>query len=73
MQINKKLLRNQIAQETGKVVLLKDLSNIASSSSERCDIKSCVEDLKDLYGKFETWVIAGSNPASLETVPLFKE
>jgi len=54
LQVNKKLLRNQISKDSGKVVLLKDLSNIKTamaSKKSRNDLDEAVKILKGEYGK----------------------
>ena len=54
MDANKKLVQQQISQESGKVVLLKDLVNIAANSKKgklKNDLDTCVSHLKDKYGK----------------------
>lgn len=54
LQANKKLVQHQLSQETGKVVLLKDLTNISSSLKRkvtRNDLDSTIEMLKTKYGK----------------------
>ena len=54
MNANKKPVQQQISQETGKVVLLKDLSNIAAKAKERTtknDLDSCVSLLMNKYGE----------------------
>ena len=54
MRANKKLIRQQLTQESGKIVLLKDISNIASQAKKRKyrnDLTAVVEDLIEQYGK----------------------
>lgn len=53
LQANKKLVQHQLAPEMGKVILLKDLSNIATNmkkGNEKNNIPSLVKTLTDLYG-----------------------
>ncbi|KAK8772097.1 hypothetical protein V5799_024660 [Amblyomma americanum] len=54
LKANKKLLKQKIQQDTGKVVLLKDLSNLASSlkPATRNDLDQTVHLLQKDYGKF---------------------
>lgn len=54
MDANKKLVQQQISQESGKIVLLKDLANIAANSKKgksKNDLDTCVSQLLDKYGK----------------------
>ena len=55
MDANKKLVQQQITQDTGKIVLLKDLSNLAASaknSSTKNDLNHCVKTLMEKYGEY---------------------
>lgn len=50
---NKKMIQQQLCHETGKVILLKDLSNIVTenkSGKSRNDLNSTVKLLMDTYG-----------------------
>lgn len=54
MKANKKLVQQQLAKETGSIVLLKDLSNIstglkAKKSTNNLDVT--VKTLMEKYGK----------------------
>ena len=54
MDANKKLAQQQISQESGKIVLLKDLANIATNSKKgksKNDLDTSVSQLIDKYGK----------------------
>ena len=54
MDANKKLVQQQISQESGKIVLLKDLANIATNSKKgksKNDLDTSVSQLIDKYGK----------------------
>lgn len=54
MNVNKKLLQQELVQETGNVILLKDLSNIASAikrGKSRNDVDVTVDTLMKRYGK----------------------
>ena len=51
---NKKIIQQQLTQETGKVILLKDLANIVTSSKQgksRNDLDIVVKMLMERYGK----------------------
>lgn len=53
MGANKKLIREKLVEESGKVVLLKDLSNIrcnARKGNSRNDLDTTVESLMEKYG-----------------------
>ena len=55
LRANKKLIRQQLTQVSGKIVLLKDISNIASQAKEgksRNDLTAVVKDLIEQYGKY---------------------
>ena len=53
MKANKKLVQQTLSQESGSVILLKDLSNLASSmkKSTKNDLDAVVKLLIDKYGK----------------------
>ena len=54
MNVNKKQLQQQLVQETGNVVLLKDLTNIASTTrhgKSRNDVDVTVDTLMKRYGE----------------------
>ena len=54
LKANKKLVQDNLTKTTGKVVLLKDLSNIATkmkSGHTRNDLQECVKRLTETYGK----------------------
>ena len=54
MSANKKLVQQQMSQESGKIVLLKDLSNLttrAKQNSSKNDLDGCVKKLMEKYGK----------------------
>ena len=53
MKANKKLIQQQLSQETGNIILLKDLSNIATAHKKeksRNDLNLTVEALMEKYG-----------------------
>lgn len=55
MKANKKLIQEEISKETGKVVLLKDISNIATAAKQgrpRNNLDITVQTLKDKYGTY---------------------
>ena len=56
MQVNKKLLQQHLSEKTGKIVTLKDISNIQSrmnSGGERNDIDCLVTRLRAITGMLE--------------------
>ena len=55
MKANKKLIQKQLTEETGKIILLKDLTNISTSMKEgksRNDLDSTIGLLQDKYGMY---------------------
>lgn len=60
LQANKKLIQKKIQEETGKVVLLKDLSNVASSMKQgtKNDLQRTVEALQKDYGMVHIYLTA---------------
>jgi hypothetical protein len=53
MNANKKLVQEAICQDTGNVVLLKDLTNIATATKKKAtrnDLDAVVKLLMDKYG-----------------------
>ena len=58
MKVNKKMLQQQLFQETGNIVLLKDISNIATAlkrGKSRNDLDATIQVLMNKYG---TYVLA---------------
>ena len=56
MKANKKMVQQQLCQETGNVVLLKDLSNIALTAKKgksRNDLDATVQVLMEKYGMLD--------------------
>ena len=54
LNVNKKLLREKLVKETGNVILLKDLTNIASAQKQgksRNDLDATVNSLMSRYGE----------------------
>lgn len=54
MNVNKKLLQQELVKDTGNVILLKDLTNIESASKRgrsRNDLDVTVDTLTKRYGK----------------------
>ena len=54
MKVNKKLVQQALCEESGSVILLKDLSNIALTTKQnttRNDLDAVVNLLTDKYGK----------------------
>ena len=54
MNVNKKKLQQQLKEDTGKHVLLKDLSNIAVAAKKknhatRNNLDACVKELRQKY------------------------
>lgn len=53
MKANKKMVQQQLCQETGNIILLKDLSNIALAAKKgesRNDLDVTVQVLMEKYG-----------------------
>jgi len=56
MKVNKKLLQQELCQERGNVVLLKDISNLSTAlkkGKSRNDIDSTIGMLMNKYGMFD--------------------
>ena len=54
MKASKKMIQTQLSQETGKVILLKDLTNIATAAKQgnsRISVDAVVHTLMEKYGK----------------------
>ena len=53
LKANKKLLQNHLQNSLGRVVLLKDLHNIATarSTNELSELEATVKELKEIPGK----------------------
>ena len=55
LRANNKLVQQRLCQETGKVILLKDLANIANRSrvqQSRNDLNETVDMLTEKYGRY---------------------
>ena len=64
MKANKKLIQQQLSQETGNIILLKDLSNIATThkkAKSRNDLNLTVGALMDEYGGLHNSVLYSSS------------
>ena len=58
MRANKKLIQQDLTKEPGRIILFKDLSNIALSSQNdksRNDLDQSVELLTKKFGKYIDW------------------
>ncbi len=56
MNANKKMVQMQLSNETGKVILLKDLANVVTSAkrgSSRNSVDTVVDTLSTKYGKIK--------------------
>ena len=56
LKANKKMLKNDLQARTGKVILLKDLSNVATASkseSTRNNLETCIKELTEKHGKLK--------------------
>lgn len=54
MNANKKMIQTQLSQEMGKVILLKDLTNIATAAKQgnsRNSVDAVIHNLMEKYGK----------------------
>ena len=60
LKANKKLVQQTLTQESGSVILPKDLSNLAASinKSSKNDLDAVVEMLMDKYGELIKTVLA---------------
>ena len=67
LEANKALVQAELAEETGKVITRKDLTNVASRSKQgvsRNSLTTFVDTLKDKYGIFSVsyiWVFVMLN------------
>ena len=64
MRVYKKMLQQQLYQETGKIVLLKDLSNISFDSKKgqsRSDLDTIIKVLIEKYGMYIYYINEGSS------------
>ncbi len=55
MNANKKMVQMQLTNETGKVILLKDLANVVTSAKQgdtRNSVDGAVDILSTKYGKY---------------------
>lgn len=54
MKANKKLVQQELCQETGNIILLKDLSNLVNrrGRASRNDLDAVVNLLMNKYGEF---------------------
>ncbi len=61
MRANKKMIQQEISEESGNIVLLRDLSNIAATSKRertRNDIDASVRMLMGKYGKLVLFIVS---------------
>ncbi len=55
IKVNKKMLQDTLVKETGKIITLKDLTNINSMMKQeksRNNLDECIQKLTKSYGKF---------------------
>ena len=56
LKVNKKLLQQNLSVESGKIVTLKDISNLVTriNAAEKCnDLQNTINNLQNQYGKFQ--------------------
>lgn len=57
MQANKQIVQMKLARETGRVITLRDLSNVSSKNKHcisRNNVENFVRTLQEKYGRFIT-------------------
>ena len=72
MKANKKMVQQQLCQETGSIVLLKDLSNIALTARKgksRNDLDMTVQVLMEKYGMLNHIYDSQSDGEGFEHMP----
>ena len=56
LKVNKKLLQQKLSIESGKIVTLKDISNLVTrlnATEKRNDLENTINNLQNQYGKFQ--------------------
>ena len=56
LKVNKKLLQQKLSIESGKIVTLKDISNLVTrmnAAEKRNDLQNTINNLQNQYGKFQ--------------------
>ena len=56
LKANKKLLQQKLSVERGKIVTLKDISNLVArinAAEERNDLQNTINNLQNQYGNFQ--------------------
>ena len=56
LKVNKKLLQQKLSIESGKIVTLKDISNLVTrlnATEKRNDLANTINNLQNQYGKFQ--------------------
>ena len=56
LKVNKKLLQQKLSVERGKIITLKDVSNLVTriNAAEKCnDSQNTISNLQNQYGKFQ--------------------
>lgn len=73
LKANKKMVKDKLAGMSGKVILLKDLSNLSTkmkSSQTRNDLDAAVNQLIEKHGKLHLCVIIGLVMGSLVCISI---
>ena len=56
LKVNKKLLQQKLSVESGKIVTMKDISNLVTrinAAKKRNDLQNTINNLQNQYGKFQ--------------------
>ena len=56
LKVNKKFLQQKLSIESGKIVTLKDISNLVTrmnAAEKRNDLQNTINNLQNQYGKFQ--------------------
>ena len=56
LKVNKKLRQQKLSVESGKIVTLKDISNLVTriNAAKKCnDLQNTINNLQNQYGKFQ--------------------
>ena len=56
LKVNKKLLQQRLSLESGKIVTLKDISNLVTgmnAAEKGNDLQNTINNLQNQYGKFQ--------------------
>ena len=76
LKVNKKLLQQNMTESTGKVITLRDISNVPTGKcpkQDRNNLEAIITKLKDIEGKLYTWFSHNESACLGSNVDIFTD